>query len=82
MNQVHRYINFPKKLFNDPISDLEKLIHNYEMRGLINSDGHLTHCEISEKYYSWFHEFPNILLKIGRFFTRHQEENYPYILME
>jgi len=66
MNQVHRYINFPKKLFNDPISDLEKLIHNYEMKFNKFEMGHFRFplSEISEKYYSWFHaEFPNIFIK-------------------
>ena len=85
MNQVHRYINFPKKLFNDPISDLEKLIHIYEMKFNKFEMGHFRFplSEISEKYYSWFHdEFPNIFIKDWEIFTHHQEEYYPSILME
>lgn len=66
MNQVHRYIKFPQELFGNPISDLQKLIHKYEMKFNKYEMGHFRFplSEISGKYNLWFHnEFPNIFIK-------------------
>lgn len=66
MNKAHRYINFPQKLFDNPISDLQKLILKHEIKFNKHEMGHFRFPlnEISEKYNSWFHkEFPDIFIK-------------------
>ena len=66
MNNLHRYINFPIELFNDPIPEIKSLFKKHSMSFDKNNLGHfrLPLKEIPREFNLWFHEsFPSLYIK-------------------